>query len=215
MSFLIQKILKKRSRFSYASLARIFLNQNQDIGYKNFKKNILNYLFFSTDQPGLAETLKTHLASQLNSLYQEYDHQPWDNHLLLRTCKRMIEYLTIMNPKNPSLLFVTLMSQGKSLTLAILLLKLVLLCPQSHSHLEYCLAQLIQYYQNQPEEECEWLINFLEVIQLTLTIYIEDVQFNLVNMSEGNPNLRETNEDNFYRIFSQFKYATEPKRKAA
>ncbi|HEY9834071.1 MAG TPA: hypothetical protein V6D26_26195, partial [Stenomitos sp.] len=114
-----------------------------------------------------------------------------------------------------SLLFVTLISQEKSLTLAIILLKIVLLCPQSHSHLEFCLAQLIQYYQNQPEEECEWLINFLEVIQLTLTIYIEDVQFNLVNMSKGNPNLREANEENFYRIFSQFKCSTEPKRKAA
>ncbi len=212
---LIQKILKKRSRFSYSSLARIFLKQNQDICYKNFKQNILNYLFFSTDNPGLAETLKTHLASQLNMLYQGYEHQHWDNRLLLRTCKRLIEYLTTMNQRNPSLLFVTLITQGKSLTLAILLLKIVLLCPQTHSHLECCLAQLIQYYKNQQEAECEWLINFLEVIQLTLTIYIEDVQYNLVNMSEGNPNSRATDEENIYRIFSQIKCPTESDQKAA
>lgn len=212
---LIQKILTKRSRFSYPSLARIFLKQNQDIYYKNFKQNILNYLFFSTDNPGLAETLKTHLASQLNILYQEYEHQPWNNHLLLRTCKRLIEYLTTMNQRNPSLLFVTLMSQGQSLTLAIILLKIVLICPQTRSHLECCLAQLIQYHKNQPEAECEWLINFLEVIQLTLTIYIENVQFNLVNMSENNSNSRATNEPKIYRIFSQIKCATESEQKAA
>ena len=212
---LIQKILKKRSRFSYASLARIFINQNQDICYKNFKQNILNYLFFATDNPGLAETLKTYLASHLNILYQEHDHQPWDNHLLLRTCKRLIEYLTIMNHKKPSLLFVTLISQDQSLTLAILLLKIVLLCPQTHSHLECCLAQLIQYYKNQPEAECEWLINFLEVIQLTLTIYIENVQYNLVNMSKNTSTSRANDDENIYRIFSQIQCATEPYPNAA
>lgn len=212
---LIQKIVKKRSRFSYASLARIFLNQNQDICYKNFKQNILSYLFFSTDNPGLAERLKTHLASQLDILYKEYDRQPWDNHLLLRTCKRLIEYLTTMNHKNPSRLFITLISQGKSLTLAILLLKIVLLCPQTHFHLECCLAQLIQYYKNQPEAECKWLINFLEVIQLTLTIYIEDVQYNLVNMSKGNSHSRATDEENIYRIFSQIKGVTAPYQEVA
>jgi hypothetical protein len=212
---LIQKILKKRSRFSYASLARIFLKQNQDICYKNFKQNILKYLFFSTDNPDLAEILKTHLSSHLDILYKEYDRQTWDNHLLLRTCKRLIEYLTTMNHKNPSLLFVSLISQGKSLTLAILLLKIVLICPQTHSHLECCLAQLIQYYKNQPETECEWLINFLEVIQLTLTIYIEGVQYNLVDMSGGNSNSMATDEKNIYRIFSQIKGATESYRKAA
>lgn len=212
---LIQKILKKRSRFSYSSLARIFLKQNQDIFYKNLKQNLLNYLFFATDNPSLAETLKTHLAAHLNILYQEYNHQPWDNRLLLRTCKRLIEYLTTMNQRNPSLLFVSLISQGKSLTLAILLLKIILICPQTQSHLECCLAQLIQYYKNQTEAECEWLINFLEVIQLTLTIYIEDVQYNLVNMSEGHPNSRATDEENIYRIFSQIKGATELYQKAA
>lgn len=212
---LIQKILKKRSCFSYASLARIFLNQNQDTCYKKFKQNILNYLFFSTDNSDLAETLKTHLVSRLNILYQKYDQQPWNNHLLLRTCKRLLESLTTKDQKNPSLLFITLISQNQSLTLAILLLKIVLLCPQTQFHLECCLAQLIQYYKHQAETECAWLINFLEVIQLTLTIYIEDVQYNLVNMSEGNPNSRVTDEENVYRIFSQIKCVTEPVRDAA
>jgi hypothetical protein len=200
---LIQKILKNPSRFSYASLARIFLNQNQQIPYKNFKQNLLNYLLFSTDNQCLADTIKTQLASQLNTLYQNNHAQPWDNNLLLRTCNRVIEYLTTVDQENPSLLFILLITQGNALTLAILLLKIVLLCPATQTHLECCLAQLIQYYKSQPESECQWLINFLEVIQVTLTIYGENVQYNLVNMPEDKQEMAANEEGNVYRIFSQ------------
>lgn len=202
---LIQKILNQRNRFSYASLARIFLNQTQQIRYKFFKQSLVSYLLFSLGDQDLVEIIKTQLSSQLNTLYQSYENQPWDNCLLLRTCNRVIEYLTTVDGKNPSLLFILLATQGKSLTLATLLLKIILICPTSHTHLECCLAQLIQSYQCQSESECQWLTNFLEVIQLTLTIYAEDVRYDLVNMSECKPETNANEKGNFYRIFSQIK----------
>ncbi len=203
---LIQEILKKPSRFSYASLARIFLNQNKQICYKDFKQNLLNYLLFTTyNDETLAETIKTQLASQLNPLYQTCHKQPWNSHLLLRTCKRLIESFTTVNRKNPSLLFTLLISQGNVLSLAIILLKIVLLCPAASTHLEDCLAQLIQHYKSHSESECQWLIHFLEIIQVTLTIYVEDVQYNLVKMSGYKRESAESDEGNVYRIFSQIK----------
>ncbi|HEY9671626.1 MAG TPA: hypothetical protein V6D11_09300 [Waterburya sp.] len=212
---LIQKILKKRGRFSYASLARIFLNQTQRIRYKDFKQNLLNYLLFSSDDPGLAEIIKSQLTSPLNTLYQSYHDQTWDDDLLLRTAKRLIEYFTTIDKKHPSRLFILLMAQGKSLHLAIILLKIVLLCPQSHTHLECCLAQLVQHYKNKPEVECQWLIDFLEVIQLTLTIYVEDVRYNLVKMQDHQPQAVGNAEGDIYRIFSQFKRGAKKYQRAA
>ena len=202
---LIQTMLNKQNRFSYASLARIFLNQTQQIRYKHFKQSLLNYLLFSLGNQDLTETIKTQLASELNTLYQSYDNQPWDNCLLLRTCNRVIEYLTTVDRKNPSLLFILLATQGKALTLATLLLKIVLICPSTHTHLECCLAQLIQHYQCQPESECQWLTNFLEIIQLLLTLYAENVRYDLVNMSECKQEMNTSDQRNFYRIFSQIK----------
>ena len=205
---LIQAILKKRGHFSYVSLARIFLHQTQGIRYKDFKQKIIDYLLYSNDNQGLAETIKTQLASQLNTLYQNNDDQPWDNSIMLRTCKRVIEYLTTSDRRTPSRLFILLVSQGKALTLAILLLKIVLLCPSTHTHLECCLAQLVGHYKNHSESDCQWLIHFLEVIQLTLSVYVEDVQYNLVNMSAYHPKMMANNEENAYRIFSQIKRET-------
>lgn len=202
---LIQAILNKQNRFSYASLARIFINQTQQLRYKQFKQSLVKYLLFSTCNQDLSETIKKQLDSQLNTLYKSYDNQPWDNALLLRTCNRVIEHLTTIDGENPSLLFILLATQGKALTLAILLLKIILICPQTHTHLECRLAQLIQRYQCQSESECQWLTHFLEIIQLILTIYTDNVRYDLVNMSECKPEMNGNEPQNFYRIFSQIK----------
>lgn len=198
---LIQQILQKRSTFSYASLANIFLSQTQHLCYTDFKQSLLNYLLFFLDNQGLANTVNKQLAKQLELLYETYQDKPWDNHLLLRTCNRVIDYLTTTNHKNPSPLFILLATQDNALTLAILLLKIVLLCPSTYTHLECCIAKLIQHYESLSESDCKWLIRFLEVLKVTLTIYTDNVQFNLVNMSSNNSNT--------YRIFSQTKTSTQ------
>ncbi|HEY9902855.1 MAG TPA: hypothetical protein V6D43_10555, partial [Candidatus Sericytochromatia bacterium] len=198
---LIQKILQKRSTFSYTSLAKIFINQTQDLCYSDFKQSLLNYLVFFLDNQDLSNTIKTELSKELEFLYETHEQKPWDNHLLLRTCNRVIDYLTTTTHKNPSSLFILLATQDNALTLAILLLKIVLLCPSSYTHLECCLAKLIQHYESLPESDCAWLINFLDVLKVTLTIYTDNVEFTLVNMSGKN--------NDSYRIFSQIR--TEPK----
>ncbi|NER94070.1 MAG: hypothetical protein F6J86_09560 [Symploca sp. SIO1B1] len=202
---LIKKILQKRSSFSYTNLARIFINQAQDICYKDFKHNLLNYLFYSLNDQDLDQTAKKQLIQYLDNLYDSYHTQPWDNQLLLRTCNRLIEYLITVNQANPSPLFIYLVTQGRDLTLAIILLKLVLLCPQSRTNLECRIAQLIEHYQSQSASDCQWLINFLEVLQVTLGVYAEDVQYNLVEMSEAPPEIELNPENHSYRIFSQMK----------
>lgn len=202
---LIEKILLQRDPFSYASCARIFLKQTQQLRYEDFKKSLLNYLLFSFDDQDLAKVIRTHLASYLEFLYETHHEETWDIHLLLRTCNRVIEYLTILNLGKPSALFISLAMQGKALSLVIVLLRIVLLCPQASTHLECCLAQLIQHYESESEAECQWLISFLEVLQVTLTIYDENVRYNLVNMVEDKQDISKSSEENPYRIFSQIK----------
>jgi hypothetical protein len=81
-----------------------------------------------------------------------------------------------------------------------LLVKIVLICPATRTHLECCLAKLIQHYENQSESECQWLINFLDVFKVTITIYTENIQFDLVKIPVNNRKI--------YRVFSQIKSET-------
>ncbi|MBW4538665.1 MAG: hypothetical protein KME43_05900 [Myxacorys chilensis ATA2-1-KO14] len=202
---LIKTIVAKRGRFSYANLANIFLKQTQHLSYQEFKKSLQKYLIFSTEKSAFAEVLQSRLAEKLDALYSDYDEELINDALILRTCNRIIEYLTTENKQDPSSLFILLLSLGNPMTLVILLLKLILVCRNSRTHLEARVAELIRYYEDYPEEECRWIVNFLEIFNVTFTIYAENVNYNLVKMDESNPSVQTDVALDDYRIFAQTK----------
>ncbi|MCL1468642.1 hypothetical protein [Argonema galeatum] len=203
---LIKKVVGKRSAFNYVSLGNIFIKQTQRLTYSAFKQSLLKYLIFSLDNQGLAEALKTGLTKKLEFLYQTSNEEELSDALLLKTCNRVIEYLTTEKDGKPSSLFVSLASQGNPLTLSILLLKIILICPPSRTYLEVCMAKLIQNYESYSPEECHWVINFLEISKIILTIYTENVRYNLVNMENVNLTNQSINDGDSYRVFSQTKW---------
>ncbi|GAP99225.1 hypothetical protein [Leptolyngbya sp. NIES-2104] len=212
---LIKAIVAKRGQYSYANLANIFINQIQTLNYKEFKQSLQKYLIFSVDHNSdHAIALQSKLAEKLKSLYSDYDSVPLTDALILRTCNRIIETLTTENRQDPSPLFTVLLSQGNPMTLVIVLLKLVLICNASRSHLEAQIAVLIRHYEQFSEQDCGWVINFLEIFNVTFAIHAENVQYNLVKMQQAQEAAPQTNLDH-YRIFSQMKPIIRPKPDSA
>jgi hypothetical protein len=95
--------------------------------------------------------------------------------------------------------------QGEYLTLAIFLLKIILVSRNSYIHLEVCIGYLIQYYENESESDCQWLIKFLETLKVTLTVYAENIRYNLVNIQSKQPQAQVRENFSDYRVFSQVK----------
>jgi hypothetical protein len=202
---LIHRILKKRGGFSHVNLANIFLNQTQGLLYRDFKHSLIKYLFFPIKEKTWVIKFRQQLSEEILILYPQYDGQVWDSGLLLRTCNRIIESLTTQNRHEPSTIFTFLAAQGKYLALSIFLLKILLISRPSYTHLESCIVHLTRYYQNQAESECDWLLHFLDTLKIILTIYIDNMDYNLVAMDlEKNPEQEQTGNRN-YRIFSQTK----------
>lgn len=201
---LIKAIVARKGPFSYANVANIFLNQIENSSYKNFKQSLKQYLIFSVDSKEYVETLRSRLNERLDTLYASHDDEPVSNALILRTCNRVIEYLTTENQSDPSQLFILLLSQGNPITLVITLLKLILICKHARTHLEARIAELIKYYQDFPEDECAWVVNFLEVFNVTFAIHAENVQYNLIKMQGDDQAVHQFDPDR-YRIFSQLK----------
>lgn len=201
----VKMIVARRGPFSYSNLANIFANQVQQLSYWDFKQSLREYLIFSVENPEFVETLKSKLTDKLNPLYASYHDEAVNSALLLRTCNRIIEYLTTEDRQEPSSLFVLLLSQGNPLTLVVVLLKIILICKYARTHLEARIADLIQYYEAYPEEECQWVVNFFEIFNITFAIYAENVEYNLIKMkSEGLDGQVIINLDS-YRVFSQLK----------
>ncbi|MBD1944889.1 hypothetical protein H6F50_21440 [Coleofasciculus sp. FACHB-712] len=202
---LIKTIVAKRGPFSYTNLANIFLQQTQGLLYKNFKHSLQKYLIFSVENRKFVEVLKTKLEEKLDVVYENHHEETLDDALLLRTCNRVIEYLTTENHREPSPLFILLMSQGHPLTLVIVLLKILLICKNVRTHLETCIAELIKYYMHYPEEDCKWVVNFFEIFHITFAIYGENVQYNLIKMNGNGTKKLPNGTAQMYRVFSQLK----------
>jgi hypothetical protein len=203
----IRSLVAKRGMFSHRNLARIFHDQTQGLTYGSYKNSLVEYLLFSAIRTDFVVTLEKRLLSKLNGLYVKFNHQSVDASLALLTSNRVIDYLMTEDAETPSSLFSLLLTNGRPLTLAIVLLKLLLISPNSHPYLDARIADLIRYYEQFPRDECQWIINFLEVYGVTLAICGSDVQYNLVQVQqdEAKTNNPETASLDEYRIFSQMK----------
>ena len=214
---LIKAIVAKRGQYSYENLASIFINQIQNLSYKDFKQSLQRYLIFSIAHDNdFSIAIHSKLAEKLDSLYSNYERIPLNDALILRTCNRIIEALTTENRKDPAPLFIMLLSQGNPMMLVVVLLKLILICNASRSHLEAQIAVLIRYYERLPEQDCSWVVNFLEIFNVTFAIHAENVQYNLVKMQRAQESASQTKVNlDHYRIFSQMKPIIRPKLPAA
>jgi uncharacterized protein YjbI with pentapeptide repeats len=203
---IIKRVISRTTIFDYTNQAHLFIQQTRELNYVEFKHKLKNYLCFYADKSFL-EAFQNRLSEKLDNLYKNYHEDSLNVDLLLRTCRQIIGWLTIEEDDEPSYLFILLTTQGNTLTLVIILLKIVLICQYVRTHLEVCLAKLIRYYENYPEKDCQWVINFLEIFNVVFAIYTENVQYNLVKVKNHQSEGENTGDLDAYRVFSQLKGA--------
>lgn len=204
---LIKTVISKTTLWDYNNQSHLFLQQTRELNYIDFKRKLQKYLCFYSGQESTLETLRSKLTEKLDNLYENHYQDSINVDLLLRTCRHIIEWLTIEEGQEPSYLFILLTTQGNTLTLVVILLKIILICQYARTHLELCLAKLIHYYEKYSEKECQWVIHFLEVFNVVFAIYTENVQYNLVHVQDNCSDSQPVKNLDTYRVFSQFKGA--------
>ncbi|OWY67296.1 hypothetical protein B7486_32385 [cyanobacterium TDX16] len=170
----IKLIVAKRDTYSYTNMANVFSKTTQGQNYKKFKQSLKDYLLCYGESQEFSDTLKLNLWHKLDSLYETWHDQTLTDTMLLKTCNKLIDYLTTDKRKQPSPLLESLISQGNPLTVVILLLKIVLICQPARIRLEACVADLIMYYEKSPEN-CAWMTNFIEIFTIIFAIYADNM----------------------------------------
>ncbi|MEM7770008.1 MAG: hypothetical protein AAGA75_26220 [Cyanobacteria bacterium P01_E01_bin.6] len=209
---LIKTVIARRGVFSYANLANIFRQQTLNLSYQQFKDSLKQYLIYSLGTSEFVQKFDSHLVEKLAHLYTVHEEKIVDDALILRTAKRVVDYLTTEDHESPAPLFLMLLSQGNPLTLVTILLKIVLMCPYVRTHLEARIADLIRYYEKYSEEDCKWVVSFFEIFNITMTIHVESTDFTLVSMNQPSdePNGKKAQQSlSQYRIFSQRRFLSE------
>ncbi len=198
---LVKLFLARSGEFSYPKLAKRFLELTQNRTYHFFKASLPKYLELNwQNKPELATAIGKKFGRDLANLYPEKDEDPIDEALRLRTCNRLIRWMMTENGKDPSPIFQATIASKSMMSLAILLLQLILLSPNSIGYLELCLANLIQYYEPFPEGSFPAVIQFFEMMKIALAMYTSNVEYSLVNV-KGYSIKSEAIDLNHYRVF--------------
>lgn len=179
---LIKSIVIKKGIFSYPNIANIFLKQTQEQNFQDFKESFEKYLIFSLKKEAKIEYIQQQLSNKLFRWKQKYHSYKISKGLILRTSTKVIDFLTTENGSEPSPIFLTLLGDEHPLTLVIILLKIILISKYARNHLEMRIGNLISHYKNYPEEECQSIINFIEIFNITFAIYADNIEYNLINM---------------------------------
>jgi len=202
---LLKKTISTQRIYSYTHQAELFLKATANVSYWNFKTALPEYLTLHQGEQNPINILREKISERLESLYLNHDEKPLNKSLRIRTCNRLIEFLTTEDERNPSFIFNLMMGRGSALTLAILLLKLILLCQSSRTHLELKISQLIRFYKKHEEERCRNFILFLEIFNLVFTIFTENVQYHLVKIDRDEVSGPLIDDLSAYRLFCQSK----------
>jgi hypothetical protein len=199
---LVKTILTKQGNANYKNLANQFLQSLNGISFLEFKEMLVVYLELPNHHPQISRFFEINLVHPLMQFHAGCDEQVVMSGLANAICKRIIQILTLDDEKRPSVLFDFFLSQDNPMTLVILLLKVVLLRRDCRLQLETCIAALIKFHSQYPEEECRAFINFLDILNVTLAIYEEDTDYSIVRMSSScEASQNEADLDN-YRVFS-------------
>lgn len=174
---LIEKVVVKKKGFGYHNIANIFLKQTEDLKYSAFKVSFLKYLLYSfeTSKNENIQLLYQKIQKQLQLVCAEENNTVVTDLLILQTCNEIISYLidprNSINLKHP---VTVLLLKSDYLVLSIILLKIILICPESYNYLICRLASFIHNYQNTSANDCKWLIGFLETFKIVLAFGLED-----------------------------------------
>lgn len=200
---LIKKAISSQSVSKSKSKADKFLQQVDQVKYREFKNDFYDYLISKFESKNPFNIISSRLNKMLNELGQKWSHRRINQTLRMRVCNQTLEFFTSSSNGDPSPNFLLSMRHTTHLTLSIILLKVILISPNSREHLDLCISRLITYYQNTDEQQCQTFIQFLEIFNLVSTLFTENVQYNLVCIESGDETMRSPPDLEACRLFSQ------------
>jgi hypothetical protein len=163
---------KKQTNRTAENLAIEFLtNPTNNITYKSFKNNLYEYLISLVDSEYGKRRFNKQVFEKLQGILPDSHSQKLSEFLISRTYTQLLNFLVVESPQNLNhSTFAEIVANLGTTQSAGFFLKLVLLYPKIKPHLENRLSLLFEYYKKVPQERIDWLIKFLENLQIAFSI---------------------------------------------
>jgi len=138
--------------------------------YRTFKQEFYEYLTASIDQKYSGGQFGQRLYQQLQNTLPQNDSQKLSDVLLLGTSRKLLNFLIVESPQQPTHYIFGDLTSNLGITPTIgLLLKIVLLCKQVRSYLEQRFAILFNHYEGCNNDKVNWLVESLENLNVAFS----------------------------------------------
>jgi hypothetical protein len=153
------------------------LTQSSQI-YRDFKKDLYDYLTAAIDPTYGQRSFNRQVDKFLQNLNQNYNHQPVNEFLMVRTASQLMNFLVIESPQKPQhFLFLDLISNVGPTVTTSMLLKVVLFCKKVKPYLEKRFAVLFSHYERHAKSGLKWMVQMLENLNLAFATNFGQTNF--------------------------------------
>lgn len=159
----------------YALKAQDFKQKSLGYPYASIKSDLYNYLFDDIETHEIFDLIKEKVYQDIDNYYEDEQDKLWDINLALRTFNKILDKITISKEKSPSTVFMCLITQGNLSLWVNILIKIVLVVPDSTKYLDHCISSLIDYYRQASTFDFDWLINMLSSIKRYTTVEVYSI----------------------------------------
>ncbi|RZM77298.1 hypothetical protein [Leptolyngbya iicbica] len=156
---------------SYRDTAHNFLERNQHIAFRDFKRELYDYLSAAVE-PGYGKRkFNRMLAEQLERTLPQNEDQPTNDFLLIRTCSQLLNFLVLESSAKPQhFVFIDLINNLGPILTTGLLIKVILLCRKVRPYLEKRFSTLFNHYETSTQNNVKWLVQMFENLNVAMSV---------------------------------------------
>lgn len=144
--------------------------------YQGFKTDLYLFLIDDIKPRDQSQNFADSLKSKLDNVFPQSNSKALNNTLILQTCRQLYSFIVIdPNSTKDNNKFASLIVHLGTAQVMVILLKLVLICPDSKPDLEKKIALIGAQHQLNPIQDIPWLFKSLEHLLMAFSLYFGDI----------------------------------------
>ncbi len=159
---------------------RFVIDNSSRSSFQVFKQDLHRFLTNNIKPRNSNYDFSQKLKQKLDDAFFQSDRKPLNDTLILQTCRQLYSFLiTDTHSAADSNKLTNLIINLGTAQVMIILIKIVLICPESKSNLEKKIALITSYYQLNAIQEIPWLFKTLEHLLMAFSIYFGNIDVSI------------------------------------
>ena len=148
--------------------------------YYVFKQDLYSFLTEDIKPRNSSYQFEQKLKNKINTIFAQSDQKPINSPLILQTCRQLFSFLIAdINLANNPQKFANLVANLGTAQAVKILIKIVLICPESKADLEKKIFVIVNHYQLHKIQDAPWVIKTLEHLLIAFSIYFGKIDISL------------------------------------